>query len=196
MSLPIGVSAADYELAKGIVKSGFEHNQSADAIKEAMFGQSIPFSQLTKIYNAVTKELGLVVDSKEVTAHIKAGIEAREFTFEETYVQLYQFAKDLTDAVKGATESRVMSLIKSHFTENEKVMPAKPKKRRMGLVSKVVIDVFAANKEASEEDVKNALTTVVKTEANAESYAKHYHRMMYAAANGLTSTQTSEIFRA
>ncbi|MES0340705.1 MAG: hypothetical protein ABUK08_00155 [Candidatus Humimicrobiaceae bacterium] len=196
MSVPVGVKAEDYDKAKSIIVSGFEHSQDGDAIKQAMFTKDIPFSQLSKIFNSVSKELGYAVDSKEVTEQIKAGITGREFNFTETYVELYQYAGELVKNIKGATESRIMSLIKIHFGENEKTMPDKPKKRRMGSVSKVVIDVFASNKKATEEDVKNALMTVVKTEVNAQGYAKHYHRMMYAAANNMNSTQISEIFRA
>jgi hypothetical protein len=196
MSLPVGVSAVDYEKAKVIIVSGFEHNQTSDMIKQAMFGENVPYSQLSKIYNSVAKEQGFAVDSKAVTELIKTSILAKEFTFKETYIELYQFASEVVKTVKGANESRVLSLVKTHFAENEKTMPSKPKKRRMGSVSKVIIDVFASNKESSEEDVKNALMTVCKTEENAEGYAKHYHRMMYAASNGMNSTQISELFRA
>lgn len=191
IELPKGIDQELYDSAKVTIVSGFDANQDADTIKSALFSDGVPFSKLAKVFNAVTKNEGLVVDMKSVKEKIVENVKANDWSFEETYEDVASFAGKLLDGIKGATKGRIASAIKAHFIENEKQVPRKvaPKRGRIGAVNKALINVFAENKKATEADCVAALEGVVKTEANAISYAKSYHKMLYAAANGLTALE-------
>ena len=188
-TLPKGIDQETYDKSKEIILSGFAAKQDADTIKSALFSEGVPFSKLAKVFVAVTKAEGLSVDVKSLKEKITEAIAGKTWTFEESWNDIKEFSDVLVADVKGMTKNRVFSMVKAHFLENEVEMPRKtaPKRGRMGIINKTLIDVFAENPKATEADLVEALKAVTKTEKNANDYAKQNHKMLYAVANGLTS---------
>lgn len=191
VKLPKGVTQENYDTAKRIIVSGIGADQEPDAIKSAMFEAGIGFSQLSRLYSVITIAEGLALDPKEITKIIADEIKSIDWTFEEDWSTISGYVDEIVAKAKGATKAKVTTAIKNHWIDNEKEMPRKPAavRGRIGSISKTVIDVFAANKKTTEKELAAAILPHVKAQSNADYYAKLYHKMMYAAANGLTSLQ-------
>lgn len=189
--LPKGVTQEQYDTAKRIIISGVGADQEPDAIKSAMFEAGIGFSKLSRLYAVITVAEGLALDPKEITKIVDAEIKNIKWSFDEDWATISSYIDKIVTKAKGATKAKVTTSIKNYWIDNEKEMPRKPAvvRGRIGSISKTVIDVFAANKKATEKDLTKAILPHVKAESNAEYYAKLYHKMMFAAANGLTSLQ-------
>ena len=196
--LPAGVDKAMYDKVKAIIVSGFKAEQTPDAIKSAIFGAGIPFSKLSKLYALITKSEGLVVDPKEIVAEIMKVLPAAlaKLTLEETYDQLSAVADKVAAQVKGANSAKVMSLLKSHYKDEEVEFPRKPPaaRGRLGIVNKTLIDVFKKNPKATEKELETALAKITKTPKNANDYAKQFHKMCYALANQLSTLEVLTVF--
>lgn len=191
VTLPKGVKQEQYDTARKIILSGFKAEQDPDAIKSALFEAGIPFSKLSRLYTVITIGEKLALDPKEVKKIIADMIGKIKWTFEEDWMAVAKIAADIKAKAKGATEGKVLGAIKNHFIDNEAEMPRKPAavRGRIGTVPKTVIDVFAANKKATLKDLEKALVPNVKSPKVANDYAKMYHKIGYAIANGLTSLQ-------
>lgn len=189
--LPKGISQEMYDEVKATIISGFDAKQDPDAIKSAIFSSGVPFSKLNKLYIMITTSEGLVASPKEITEGIAKGVAAAKLTFEESYADLAVFMEDICDEIQGATQSKVLSAFKKVFKENEVDFPRKPapSRGRMGVVSKTLINVFKGNPNATEKDCTEALIPVTKTPANAEHYAKQYHKMCYALTHRLSALE-------
>jgi hypothetical protein len=194
-ALPKGVDQKTIDMAMDVVKSGYKANQDPDAIKSALFGKGITFSKLARVFNYCAVELGLEVDPKTLKERIETAVKNVKFKYDEPYENLMNTAEKMAEEIKGATAARFMTLFKKKFAEAKKEFPRKtaPARGRMGVVNKTVIDVFAANKTASEKDLFEALKKVTKTEKNAADYTRQYYKMAYALANGLTALKVLTI---
>lgn len=190
-TLPKGVDQKLYDTASEIILSGFENKQEPDVIKSAMFGEGIPFSKLSRIWSAVTKENDLVRSAADITLDITDEVNDADLQFDEDFDTISELIDNILKEVVGSTKSRVKSIIKTQFVENEKEFPRKSstKRGRMGNLNKTMANVFAANKEATQEDLFNALKEVTKTEKNALDYSKSYYKLLYAVANGFTALE-------
>ncbi len=192
-----GVSQELYDTARNIIISGFKNKASADVIKTTLIKEGgVPFNRLPKLYSVITQAEGLVVNIQDLKASIKDVVVKVPWTFKETYEAILEVVGHIVESVKDADKSRCISVIKTHFKENEKEFPRRPAttRGRMGGINKTLINVFAENKEASEKDIREALKGVVKTDKNAADYAKQYHKLLYAVANGLTANKALTAF--
>ncbi len=198
LKLPKGVSQEMYDETKAIILSGFKAEQDPNAIKSEIFKGGVPFGKLTTLYNMITKSEGLVVDPKIVTAAVTKALDKITLKGDEDYAALATIATDISKNIKGATVAKVITKIKTWYKENEMEFPRKPAptRGRMGAINKTLINVFKENKKASEADCKKALIDVTKTPKNAEYYAKQYHKMLYAVANGLSANEVLTVFSA
>lgn len=193
-----GIKEEMYNQVKAIILSGFKANQTPDAIKSAIFKTGVPFSKLSKLYTIITREEKLVEDPKVVADSLKKELATVKLTLKETYGELSDIADKISLKVKGASSSKIISIFKNMFKEKEVEFPRRPAPTRgkMGVINKTLIDVFKANKKATEKDCENALVKVTKTAKNANDYAKQYHKMCYALANGLSSLEVLTVFSA
>ena len=191
VKLPKGIAQEQYDIAKRIIVSGMGADQEPDAIKSAMFEAGIGFSKLSRLFTVITIAEGMALDPKEITKIVDAEVKGIKWTFEEDWSVLSGYVSDIVKKAKGTTSAKVTSAIKNHWIDNEKELPRKPApvRGRIGSISKTVIDVFANNKKVTEKELAKAILPHVKAQSNADYYAKLYHKMMYAAANGLTSLQ-------
>lgn len=192
-----GINQEIFNSTRNIILSGFRANQTPDNIKSAIFKSGVPFSKLNKIYSYIVKDENLVISSKEISEGISGALtEYGESLLEAAYSEIAELVEAIIENVKGSTKGKCMAAIRKLFLENEKELPRKsaPIRGRMGTVAKTLINVFAENSEATEEDCKEALTDVVKTEKNASDYAKQYHKMLFAVANGLTANKVLTVF--
>ena len=193
-----GIKEEKYNQVKAIILSGFKANQTPDAIKSAIFRTGVPFSKLSKLYTIITREEKLVEDPKVVADSLKKELAAVKLTLKETYGELSDIADKISLKVKGASSSKIISIFKGMFKENEVEFPRRPAPTRgkMGIINKTLIDVFKTNSKATEKDCENALVKVTKTPKNANDYAKQYHKMCYALANKLSSLEVLTVFSA
>ena len=193
IEVPKGVTEAELEAGHRIITSAFANGEvDGDVIKAAMFENDIPFSKLNKIYKYVTVSENLVVDPAVIKDGIQAEINSSEWSvgFDEWFA-VDTAAKEITSKVNGATHSKVISMLRSHFTQNEMTFPKKqsaPKVKtgRVGKINRVYVSVFAADSKASKETLIEALKAVTKTEKNASDYGSSMHLTLYAVANGLS----------
>jgi len=196
VKLPKGVTQEQYDDAVDIIVEGFAENADADDMLSEIFDLGMKFKNVQKLYSLITKEKGLVIDPKVIGAAITEALDNVKFTFKETYGQVFDIADDIADEINGATPAKVMAKMKVKFKEQEVEFPRKPAPTRgkLGIINKTIIDVFKQNAEATEEDIKNALTAVVKTPKNAEDYAKQYHKLCYGIAQGWSALETMTHF--
>jgi hypothetical protein len=196
IKLPQGIAEEKYNEVREIILSGFEADQEPDVIKSAIFDAGVPFSKLMVLYNAITKAENLVIDVKELKTLIYEKLQDTELTFKESYGELKTIIDTVGSDIAGYKTQYGLTVLKVHFEENEVKFPKKPtsSKGRMGVIAKIAIDCFAANKETSEEELKTALIDVTKAPESAIKYARLYHKMMYAAANGMTANEVLSHF--
>lgn len=192
LTLPKGVTKEIYTEVKAIMVSGFEAKQTPDAIKSAIFATgNVPFSILNKLYNFIGEHEGLIVNPKVVHTEIRKLVATVPFTFAETYAALSDIAKEVKTRVAGADKKKVMGILKKLFKDNDKPFPKKPivTGSKMGITFRTLIDLFAENPQTTEAECIEALKAVVEKEDNAVNYGKMYHKVLYAAANGLTADE-------
>lgn len=191
-TLPRGIDIETYEKAKSIIVSGFENNATPDDIKSAMFGQGIKFSDLVRLYKAITVNENLVLSDKEINEKVDAVLEneldiSNSTTNEDLTYEAIEPALTSALEVKGSTAKRVAVRCARYLAEYDLVMPKKPKtsKTRTGKVNKTILDVFAANKEATKEEFTTAIEAVT-SEKNAKIVSGKY-RFFFCLANGIGS---------
>ncbi len=190
------------ELVKGIdfkmedkitalVIAGVKEGKADDDIKHDIFSKGVPFSKLGKLYNAILKANDLVVDVKTVKNAIDELLNKCEFNFDETWEHLKNVSDQVVKEVPDSTQSRVFAQMRKLFKENEAQMPRKAatKRGRMGVVNKTLIDVFHADPKATQNDLTEALSKVVKSEKVALDYTKSNYAVCYAIANGLSALE-------
>ena len=181
-----GVSKEIQDKAMAIVKAGVKAKRDGDDIRGEIFQLGINFGKVNKLYKAVMKTLGYVVDVPAIKKEIDERIKKTSFTYDESWDQLKSFSDAVCDDVAGATEPRVFSQLRLAFKVAGKDFPKKTAtpKARMGAVNKTLVDVFAANKGATKAEVEAALTDVSK---NAANYTKSLYALCFALSNGMTS---------
>jgi len=190
-----------FETAQKIIISGFKDGKSEDTIKTDLFTAGIPdkitFSKIQKLYKKITLSQGLVKSAKEVKADILNFLE--EVKFKETVsawdfdalelnkrVNYNRFVPIISKAifeVRGATERRVVSVMKNILSELNKEMPYKPKKKKLSKNERIfatIINTFFKYPKTSEESFKTVMefTTNVKT---AKKWCKMYEVFSYIA---------------
>jgi hypothetical protein len=150
---------------------------------------------LNKLFTAIGKAEGLVVSVRVIKDQITDAINNRGWSYEESYEEIQAFVNGLCEAIQGCTKGKVMAAIRANFKENEAIMPKKAKKAKnsLGPICTVLVDLFKASPQASLADCQAAIRPVVKADKNAIAYAKAYHKMLYAIANGLTSEEVLQM---
>lgn len=197
-NIPKGIDAAEYEKAKTIIVSGFGANQTEDAIKTAMFTEGIPFSNLVRLFKAISIGEGLVVSPAKIREAMDKAlmgkldplvIEGAEVTFD---ADIQPIVTEVMKVVAGASEKKVIARIKAFFESNDLEMPKKPKKAKgeggAGRTSKInaaIVNFFEANKEGTEDEFK-AMLKDVTTDASAKKWGRLY-KTFSAVATGLTA---------
>lgn len=186
-----GVSLEIQEKATKLVADGHAAKAEEDDIRAAIFGLGINFGKVNQIYNVIMKELGLAIDVKAVKKQIGDLIDRSELTCEETWAQLKELSDAICAEVKGATQPRVFAMLKQKFASKDFEMPRKPAtaRGRMGAINKVLVNAFKEDPKISAADLEAKLAAVTKTPANAASYVKAYHTMLFAVANGLSANE-------
>jgi len=190
-ALPKGIKQEQYDTAKKIIVSGFKAEQGPDSIKSALFEAGIPFSKLQRLFQVISIKEGLAMDPKDIKKIIDDELKKIKWTFEEDWSDIAKVTASIKAKAKGSTDGKIHAAIKALFVDNEAEMPRKPAavRGRIGVVPKTVIDVFAANKKATLKDLEKALVPLVKSPKVANDYAKMYHKIGFAIANGMTSLQ-------
>lgn len=183
-----GIDLDVQKKATKLVVAGSADGKSEDEMKQAIFGLGVPFSKLSRLYNAVLKAEGLAVDVAAVKKEIDGLIEKTKFSYAESFGDLVRFADTVVENVKNATAPRVMGQLKAAWKLNETEFPRKPApvRGRIGAVNKVLIDTFKANPKTSKAELSAALASATK---NPDQYANSFHTMCYALANGLTALE-------
>jgi len=178
-TLPKGIKQEEYDKAKVIIVSGYEAKQDADAIKTAMFENGIPFSNLLRLFKAITIAEKLVVAPKEIKDGIEGYLKKVKFKTLKNWTNVEPLIKHIMDQVKGATEKKIMAALRTKMTELELECPKKPKKAkgdgpRVSKINTAIVDLFAGNKEASADDFAEALgeVTTEKSLKKWEDYTK------------------------
>jgi hypothetical protein len=187
VKLPAGIDQETYDKAKEIIVSGFKAKQDENAIKSAMFQNGIVFSDLVRLYKAISIGEGLVLSPKEIKAQIeKAVIDAdvvgglgENIKNEDIeYENFVPFIEKTLKSIKGATEKKVVSAIRKALNEEDLEMPKKPKKgkggsRAAGKINTAIVNLFAENKDATAEDFKVAMEAVT-TEKSVKKWCRMY----------------------
>lgn len=183
-----GINAELEAKATEVAIAGAQAGKPADEIKQAIFGLGVPFSKLGRLFNAIMKKEGLSVDVKALNATIGDLIKQSDFTFEETLVELKEFADKVVENVPNAFQTRVLAQLRSYWKLNETQFPRKaaPVRGRIGAINKIVIDTFKSNSLTTVAELEVALSDATK---NAAGYAKSLHTMAYALANGLSALE-------
>lgn len=200
VTLPKGIDQETYDKAKEIIVSGFKAKQDENAIKSAMFSNGIAFSDLVRLYKAITIGEGLVRSPKEIKADIEKAIKDADVVGslgphakneDLTYEQFEKVISDTVEAVSGATEKKVVSAIRTALAEEDFEMPKKPKKakgaRSAGKINSAICDFFAENKEGTADEFKTAIEAVT-TEKSAKKWCRMY-KMFSALANGQNAAE-------
>jgi len=193
--LPQNVTQEEYDKAKAIIVSGFEAEQDPDVIKTAMFTEGIAFSKLLRIYKSVTLTEGLVIDPKVVKEGIEnelTGLKIGEMIDEDTtYPEIQKVVDTVLKAVKGSTEAKVLSVIRTVFDSQDLDMPKKPKAARVTkktlAIQTVVIDLFHKDADTSFEEMQTAIMGIA-TEGEAKPYLRQF-KLFSALSNGLDAEE-------
>ncbi|MCP4552475.1 MAG: hypothetical protein GY834_10650 [Bacteroidetes bacterium] len=193
--LPKGISKELFKTSEEIILSGFENKVDPGTIKTVLIVEGkVPYNRVSSLYNLITKKNNLVVNVGDVKTAILKHMDTQEWFYDEDYDEILKNTKDIIANVVGATTQRALSVIKNVFKENDKTFPKKPSKPRgrIGIVNKIIINLFAHDPNATEQDIIDALKDHVKSEKNAKAYAKQYHKISYALANSLTVEELME----
>lgn len=182
--LPKGVSQETYDNAKDIIVSGFEANQDENAIKSAMFGAGIVFSDLVRLYKSIIIAEGFVRSPKEIKADIAVAVESNleledGVTNEDlTFDSFVPVIDAIMTAVQGATEKKIIACLRTVLAEDDLEMPKKPKAakgagRAGSKINKAIADLFAENSEATADEFKVAMEGVT-TEKSVKKWCRMY----------------------
>lgn len=196
VSLPKGITQEQYDEAKGIVLAGYENKDSADVIKTTMFTAGIPFSNLVRLFKAISINEGLVV----APAIINKGIEevlsdlGDRVILDENGVMAYEelesLAKHTVENVSGCTIKKAMKALRTRLAELDIDAPKKPKKAgaskgAAGKVNIAIVDFFAANAAGTAEEFSAAMSKVT-TEKSLKKWNRMY-KLFSALAQGKDS---------
>ena len=190
VTLPKGIKQEEYDKAKLIIVSGYEAKQDADTIKTAMFENGIPFSNLLRLFKAITVAEKLVISPKEIKDGIGGYLKKVKFKTLKDWTSVEPLVKHIMGQVKGATEKKIMAALRTKMNELELECPKKPKRSggdgpRTSKINVAIVDLFAGNKEASAEDFAKALGKVT-TEKSLKKWNRLY-KTFSAIAQGLTA---------
>jgi len=188
-----GISNEIYEQATEIIVSGYQHKADIDEIKGQVYELGVRFSKLNTLYKAILKEQNLYVNTAELRENILDTVNSLDLTFEESLEELKEKAEEISSEITGSTPGQVVTALRKLYKEAEKEFPKKVTsgKGRIGSVNKALIDAFSENPQISEDDLRGKLESIVKTTKNAFDYARQYHKMLFAVANGMSSDELS-----
>jgi hypothetical protein len=182
--------------AEAMILSGFKHGQSEDTIKTDLFtagiSEGITFSQIQKIYKKITINQGLVKTAKEVKTNIQNYLE--EMKFKETvsawglnepldYNKFLPTIDRILFEIRGATERRVVSVMKKNLTEMNMEMPNKPKRKKLSKNERIfitIINTFFNNSRTSEEEFKTIMESITNVKT-AKKWCDMYEIFSYIA---------------
>jgi len=191
-NLPKGIDQETYDTAKNIILSGFKAGQDENAIKSAMFGEGIKFSDLVRLYKAITIGEGLIRSPKEIKADIEEKVEGTEIieSLEDretdlTYDELEDDIKRITSEVEGATEKKVIAAFRNALAEHDFDMPKKPKKskgQKAGKINTAICAAFAKNPELTAKEFETMISAVT-TEKSVKKWCRMY-KLFSALAMG------------
>jgi len=190
-TLPKGITQDEYDRAKAIIISGFKAKQDGDTVKTAMFEQGIPFSNLLRLYKAITVAENLVISPKEIKTGIEDCLKNVKFKTLKTWDTVAPLVEYIMGQVEGATEKKIMAALRSKMAELELECPKKPAKAkgeggvRTSKINTAIVDLFAGNKKATIEQFSEALEKVT-TEKSIKKWTRLY-KTFFAIANGLTA---------
>jgi len=191
-NLPKGIDQETYDVAKNIIISGFKANQDENTIKSAMFGEGIKFSDLVRLYKAITIGEGLIRSPKEIKADIEKQVAETEIveSLEDreddlSYDELEDDIKRIVAEVEGATEKKVIAAFRNVLAEHDFDMPKKPKKpkgQKAGKINIAICDAFAENPELTASEFETMIAAVT-TEKSVKKWCRMY-KLFSALANG------------
>lgn len=191
--------------AEAMILSGFKHGQNEDTIKTDLFtagiSEGITFSQIQKIYKKITINQGLVKTAKEVKADIQNLLE--EMKFKETvsawdfdepvdYNKFLPTIDRIIFEIRGATERRVVSVMKNILMEMDMGMPKKPKIKKLTKNERIfitVINTFFNNSSTTEEEFKTIMESITNIKT-AKKWCDMYE-IFYYIANKMNKLDTS-----
>lgn len=178
VNLPKGVDQETYDKAKNIIVSGFENDAEPDVIKTAMFSEGIPFSQLVRLFKAITINEKLVRDPKEIRAEIGAAIAEYDFDVNTTWDDIEKIVEAIKEKVKGATEKKITSHIKNVMEEKDLEYPRKPRAKKGGRsggskISAAILKYFQENEEPTKEGFAEAMGEIT-TEKSLKKWVRMY----------------------
>lgn len=175
-------------LATQIITQAFNENASEDDTKQAMFSQGIPFSKLNPLYKSLSIALGFITDPKEVTAGIKANMVNCQWDACQEHSHVEAFVKQLMETVPGATNMRVMQLVKPYvkslgITLPEPPTAAKGTRNSVGAVASAAVEYFNSTEAPTKDGMFNAIRPHVAAHKNAVANTKLYFNVLWAAVN-------------
>lgn len=192
-NLPKGIEQEEYDKAKAVIVSGFKSKADADTIKTAMFEQGIPFSNLLRLYKAITINEGLVISPKAIKAGLEEFLANVDFTQVTEYDHVQQIVDKALETVEGATEKRTVSAIRKLMAGLDLECPKKPRKSdggggaRVSKINTAIVDFFKGNPAGTVEEF-TAMIGGVTTEKSAKKWIRMF-KMFSALANGKTSAE-------
>jgi len=178
-----GIPETQYENAKSVIMQGFENKQDPDEIKTKMFEQGIPFSNLVRLYRAITISEGLVISPAEIRENISEYLDenlelAEDLTQED--LSFEGFKPIIAEAVKnitGATEKKVIAQIRKRLEDMDLAMPTRPKKSKGGpkgsKINKTIVDLFFSKPDATSDEFTDAIAEVT-TKKSAKKWIRLY----------------------
>lgn len=116
-----------HAIATPIIEEAHLQGKDDDTIKMELMAAKIPFSKLNAVHKAVSIELGILVDPKEVTANLNEKIASVPWGDYETWDEVESVAQSLVENVDGATPQRAYALIRSFCREEEIKLPSRPR---------------------------------------------------------------------
>lgn len=186
-------------LATQIIEQGWANGDQADDIKMEMFSQKIPYSKLNGLFKSISIELGLMVDPKTVTDGANALIEQVAWDEYEGWEQFAAAITKIAENVDGATDARVLTLVRSFCRDEEIEVPKKPRAGgggggRGGKLSEAVVALVNSNPHATKQDAYDALKGLVggnNKHVNTMYYVNSFFAMCLAVANGTSVKEAS-----
>ena len=168
-----------YELAKGIIVAGNADGKSDDDIKMDMFAAKVPFSKLNSLFKTISIEEGLIVDPKVIATAAGEFIEQISWDEFEEWPQVQEAVDGIVDRVDGATNARILTLIRAYCREEEIELPKKPRAggggggRGSKLIG-AIVDMAIANPEMTKQEAYDAIRPLVSSKSG-----KHHSNTLY-----------------
>lgn len=192
-ALPKGISQEVYDNAKFIINSGFENGADPDKIKSALFEAGVKFSQLVRLYRAITINEGLVRAPADIRTDIVKALKKADPNYDgvEKFSDLEVYIADCVKTIKGASEKMVINIIRRTMEVMDLEMPKKPKTKKGKSGSKInsAILAFFSEKVDATKDEFVAMVKELTTEKSLKKYVRQYE-FFSALRNGRATLDT------